>query len=143
MGVIVDTSIWVDIERGRLAPGDVASVTGNEPVYVAPSIIAELEYGIHRAKNSAQRRKRALAVARIKDKPCLVIDAGTGAILGQVAAELDGAGTPSAHRIHDLWIAALALQHNLKVLTHNPRDFENIPGLEVLVMPRNRPQASH
>ncbi len=36
MGVILDTSIWVDVERGRLAPADVAAVTGEEPVYLAP-----------------------------------------------------------------------------------------------------------
>ncbi len=33
MGVILDTSIWVDVERGRLSPGDVARITGDEPVY--------------------------------------------------------------------------------------------------------------
>ena len=42
MGVILDTSIWVDVERGRLAPADVATVTGEEPVYLAPPVIAAL-----------------------------------------------------------------------------------------------------
>jgi predicted nucleic acid-binding protein len=42
--VILDTSIWVDAERGRLAPADVAAVTGEEPVYLAPPVIAELQY---------------------------------------------------------------------------------------------------
>ena len=45
MGVILDTSIWVDVERGRLALADVAAVTGTEPVYLAPPVIAELQYG--------------------------------------------------------------------------------------------------
>ena len=41
MGMILDTSVWVDVERGRLAPLDVAALTGAEPVYVVPPVIAE------------------------------------------------------------------------------------------------------
>jgi hypothetical protein len=31
MGVLIDTDIWVDVERGALAPADIAAVTGAEP----------------------------------------------------------------------------------------------------------------
>jgi len=136
MGVIVDTSIWVDVERGRLAPADVAAITGDEPVYLAPPVLAELEYGIHRAKTADQRHRRAAAVARIRRKPCLVIDAETGATFGRLAADLDAKGRPSAHKVQDLWLAALAVQHNLDLLTANTKDFDGIPGLTVLALGR-------
>lgn len=132
MGVIVDTSIWIDVERGRLAPADIAAITREEPVYLAPPVLAELEYGVQRAQTPAQRHKRAVAVERIRKKPCLGMDAETGLILGRLAADLDSARRPSTHRIQDLWIAALAVQHNLKVLTQNPKDFKGIPGVVVL-----------
>lgn len=135
MGVIIDTSIWIDVERGKLAPADVAAITGAEPVYLAPPVLAELEYGVQRARTSSQRHKRAAAVARIRRKPCLIIDAETGLMFGRLAAELDTRGRPSTHRIQDLWLAALAVQHNLKVLTQNQKDFLGIPGLTVLLMP--------
>jgi predicted nucleic acid-binding protein len=135
MGVIIDTSVWIDVERGRLAPADVAAITKEEPVYLAPPILAELEYGVHRARMPDQRQRRAAAVARIRNKPCLVIDAETGITFGRLAAELDNAGRPSTHRIQDLWLAALAVQHNLKVLTQNPKDFRGIPGVKVLSIP--------
>jgi predicted nucleic acid-binding protein len=135
MGVIIDTSVWIDVERGRLAPADVAAITGVEPVYLAPPVLAELEYGVHRARTADQRHKRAAAVARIRKKPCLVIDAETGITFGRLAADLDTAGRPSTHRIQDLWLAALSVQHNLKVLTQNPKDFQGIPGLTVLPIP--------
>ncbi len=32
VAMILDTSIWVNVERGRLAPADVADRTGDEPV---------------------------------------------------------------------------------------------------------------
>jgi len=138
MGVIVDTSIWVEVERGRLAPADVAAFTGDEPVYLAPPIVAELEYGVQRAKTAAQRTRRASVLARIVKKPCLIIDRETGATFGRLAAELDASGRPYAHRVQDLWIAALAVQHNLKVLTRNKRDFDGIPGLDVIAVPAPR-----
>lgn len=134
MGVIIDTSIWIDVERGRLAPADVAAVTGDHPVYLAPPVLAELEYGIHRAKTAGQRLRRTAAVARIRRKPCLVIDAETGATFGRLAADLDAKGKPSAHKVQDLWLAALAVQHNLDVLTAKTKDFESIPGLTVLTI---------
>ncbi len=134
MGVILDTSIWVDIERGRLAPRDVAALTGDEPVYVVPPVLAELEYGVHRAQTDDQRARRASALDRIRRKPCIVIDKDSASTFGRLSALLDNRGTPSTHRTQDIWIAAIAVQHNLKVLTRNRKDFENIPGLGVLVI---------
>ena len=134
MGVILDSSIWVDVERGRLAPGDIASITGDEPVYLVPPVLAELEYGVHRAATPAQRNRRASALARIKSKPCLSMDKETGSMFGRLSADLDRAGTPNTHRVQDVWIAAIAVQHNLKVLTGNKRDFDDIPGVQVLTL---------
>jgi predicted nucleic acid-binding protein len=135
MGMILDTCIWVNVERGRLSPADVADQTGNEPVYLAPPVIAELEYGVHRAPDPAQRNRRAAALARIKRKPCLMMDKDTGEIFGRLAADLDRAGRPSTHRTHDLWLAALALQHSLTLVTQDRRDFADIPGLKLIVLP--------
>lgn len=42
------------------------------------------------------------------------------------AAQLD-AGTPTPTA--DLWIAATAVAHGLTLVTHNTRDYENIPRL--------------
>ena len=77
MGMILDTCIWVNVERDRLSPADVADRTGSEPVYLAPPVIAELEYGVHRAPDPAQKNRRAAALARIKRKPCLLMDKDT------------------------------------------------------------------
>jgi predicted nucleic acid-binding protein len=139
VGVILDTSIWVDVERGRLSPADVAAVTGDEPVYLTPPVLAELEYGVQRAATPAQRNRRASALARIRRNPCLTVDADTGAMFGRLAADLDASGQPHRARVQDLWIAALGVQHGLKVLTQNVKDFSGIPGLQVLKMPRAEP----
>jgi len=36
MGVIIDTCIWIDVERGALSPADVATYTQQEPVFISP-----------------------------------------------------------------------------------------------------------
>ena len=102
MGVILDTSIWVDIERGRLAPGDVAAVTRAEPVFLTPVTIAELKYGVLRSRTPADRISRAAALARILNKPCLVMDRTTADLFGEIAAGLDSAGRAARYRVQDL-----------------------------------------
>jgi predicted nucleic acid-binding protein len=134
--MILDTSIWINIESGRLAPADVAERTGNEPVYLTPPVIAELEYGLHYTKDAAQQNRRAAALTRIKRKPCLIIDKDTGEIFGRIAAMVDKKGKPSTHRTHDLWVAALALQFDMSIVTQNEKDFADIPGLKLIVLPR-------
>lgn len=38
------------------------------------------------------------------------------------------------HRLHDLWIAAAAIQHRHSLLTRNKADFADIPGLRLLTV---------
>jgi len=139
VGVILDTSIWVDVERGRVTAAEVAALTKDEPVYLAPPVIAELQYGVERAPDAGSRNRRASALARIRRKPCLVLDAETGEIFGRIAADLDSRGKPSAHRTNDLWLAAVAVRHGMKLATGNGKDFAGIPGLDLLVLRSGRP----
>ncbi len=133
MGVLIDTSIWVDVERGAIAPADVAAVTGNAPVYLSPITIGELKYGAEIASSPALRQKRLAALARLRRKPLLSIDEETGEIFGSIAAALRSAGRGSyQHRINDLWIASQAIQHGIQLLTRNAKDFADVPGLELV-----------
>lgn len=134
MGFLIDTCIWVDVERGALAPADVASVTGKEPIYLSPVTIAELKFGAEIAKTPELRQKRLAALHRMQRKPLLRIDEVTADIFGSVAAALRTAGRGSPqHRVQDLWIASQAIQHHLRLLTHNVKDFSDIPGLDLVV----------
>ena len=138
--MILDTSIWVDVERGRLAPADVAAVTGEEPVNLALPVIAEPQYGVvQRSPDAASRNRRASALARIRHKPCLIIDRETGEFFGRLAADVDSRGRPSTHRVNDLWLAALAIQHGMKLATQNERDFADLPGVDLVVLRSRKP----
>ena len=134
MGVIVDTSVWIDVERKALTHVEVSERVENDAVFLAPQVVAELQYGVERASTPEQRNRRSSALAKIRRKPCLIVDRTTGEIFGQIAAQLDRTGAPATHRTHDLWIAALAIQHGYRILTRNAKDFQDIPGLDVVVM---------
>lgn len=133
MGFLIDTCIWIDVERGTLSPDDVASVTGAEPVYLSPVTIAELKFGAENVKSSDIRQKRLAALARLKKKPVLMIDESTGDIFGDVAAQIRKNGLQHHYRVQDLWIASQAIQHGFSLLTHNKKDFEDIPGLNLVI----------
>ena len=133
MGFLIDTCIWIDVERGILAPADVAAITGTEPVYISPVTIAEMKFGAENAKTSDIRQKRLASLARLKKKPRLIIDDATGEIFGDIAAQIRKTGSQYNHRVQDLWLASQAIQHGYRLLTHNRKDFMDIPGLDLIV----------
>jgi predicted nucleic acid-binding protein len=135
MGVILDTCIWVEMERRKLTSEDITRLTDNLPVFLTPFVLAELEYGIYRAKTDDQRVQHMDAIMRIRKMPCLAIDKTTAGIFARLTAQLDSVGKPVLHRVHDVWIAASAIQHRYAVLTRNVKDFENIPGIRLLQLP--------
>jgi predicted nucleic acid-binding protein len=65
----------------------------------------------------------------------IAIDDTTGEIFGRLAAELAAAGRGHDFRIQDLWMASQAVQHGISLLTRNRKDFEDIPGLELVLLP--------
>ena len=140
MGVIVDTCVWIDVERGSISPADVARYTGEEPVFISPVSIAELAYGAENAPTEPLRQKRLAALNRLKKKPTIVIDEETGAVFGSLAAQLRKKGRQTSFRAQDVWIASQAVQHGHRLLTRNPGDFVDIPGLDLVAFGTKPPK---
>jgi len=133
LGFLIDTCVWIDVERGMLAPADVAAITADAPVYL-PVTLAELKFGADAAPDAATRQRRLAALRRIQRKPLLVIDGNTADIFGSLAAKLKAGGRGHRYRVQDLWLASQAIQHGYSLLTRNEKDFRDIPGLDLVVM---------
>ena len=133
MGFLIDTCIWVDIERGAISPADVAKFTKNEPVFISPVTLAELMFGAEKATDERIRQKRMAALDRLRKKPFITIDEITGEVFGRLAATLSRQGKDHNYRVQDLWLASQSIQHGLHLLTRNKKDFEDIPGLDLVV----------
>ncbi len=136
MGVLIDTCIWIDVERGALAPADVASITGDAPVFLSPVTIAELKFGAEAAQDPGVRQRRLAALRRLQRKPLLAIDGNTGDVFGTLAAAIKIAGRGHRYRVQDLWLASQAIQHGYRLLTRNGKDFEDVPGLDLVLVGR-------
>ena len=136
MGVLIDTCIWIDVVRGALAPADVASITGDVPVFLSPVTIAEPRFGAETALDSGVRQKRLAALRRLQQKPLLPIDGNTGDVFGTLAAAIKAAGRGHRYRVQDLWLASQAIQHGFRLLTRNGKDFEDAPGLDLVFVER-------
>ena len=133
MGFLVDTCVWIDVERGALAPADVAALTAGEPVFISPVTLAELRFGADIARDPGMRQRRLVALRRLARKPLLPVDGTTGDIFGSLAAQIRAAGRQHRYRVQDLWLASQALQHACRLLTRNSHDFEDIPGLDLVL----------
>lgn len=135
MGWLIDTSVWIAVERGTLGAADIQAVTRQEPVYLSPLNIAELQFGLEMLQPGAVKQRAAAAIRRLRRKPQLRITVETAEVFGSLAAQLRKAGRAADFRINDLWLAAQAIQRDCRLLTSNPKDFKDIPGLKVVTMP--------
>jgi predicted nucleic acid-binding protein len=132
MGFLIDTNLWIAIERGWLAAGDIHAVTRQLPVFLSPVNLAEVKFGIDLMTDQRKKRKALAALHRMRRKPLLRITAETGEVFGELAAKLAKLGRAHDHRIQDLWLASQAVQRDFTLLTANDKDFRDVPGLKYL-----------
>ena len=130
MGFLIDTSLWVAIERGRLSAADIHAITRQEAIYLSPVNLAEVRFGIELMKDAKQKQRAMTALRRMRRKPLLRITGETAEVFGMIAAKLTQAGRGADFRIQDLWLAAQAIQRDFTVLTSNTKDFKDVPGLK-------------
>jgi predicted nucleic acid-binding protein len=134
VGWLIDTGIWIAIERGTLSAADIHAITQQAPVYLSPINIAEMQFGLELLKSGPMKQKAETALRRMRRKPQLRITVETGEIFGTLAAKLKKVGRDADFRINDLWLAAQAIQRDFSLLTTNAKDFTDIPGLKLVAL---------
>jgi predicted nucleic acid-binding protein len=132
VGALIDSSVLIAAERGRLDLGAALAARGDEPVGMAAITASELLHGVHRAASPVHGRRREAFVERVlASVPVHPFDLVAARIHASLWAQLAARGT--AVGPHDLLIAATALAAGYAVATRDVRSFRRIPGLEVLV----------
>ena len=130
MGGLIDSSVLIGLERGRLDLESKLADRGDEVFFLSVVTASELLHGIHRAGNLAIRTRRSAFVEAILTRfPLLQIDLVTARIHAQIGANLMAAGTSIGP--NDLWLAATCIAHGLSIATGNVREFSRVPGLSV------------
>ena len=134
MGWLIDTSIWIAVERGTRAAADIHAITRQDPVYLSPVNVAEIRFGVALLRSGPQKERATAMLRRLRRKPQLRITIETAEIFGSLAAKLRKAGRDPHVRVNDLWLAAQAIQRDFRLLTSNAKDFADVPGLRVVVL---------
>lgn len=128
MQYLLDTNVCVMYLNGR-------SESVRERMIAEPSqnialcsvVKSELFYGAMRSNNPERTLERQQKfLARFTS---LSFDDAAATTFGQVRADLAKAGTPIGP--YDLQIAAIALVHDLTLVTHNLREFSRVHGLKL------------
>jgi tRNA(fMet)-specific endonuclease VapC len=129
MGALIDSSVLVAAERGKLDLEQHLLALGAEPVALAAVTASELLHGVHRASTKVQRSRREAFVERILSHiETVPFDLVVARIHARLAAELYK--TPVG--AHDLMIGATAVALGYQVATRDLRSFPKIPGLPLL-----------
>jgi predicted nucleic acid-binding protein len=134
MGWVIDTSLWIAVERGMLSAADIHAITRQDPVYLSPVNVAEIRFGQELLPAGAKKQRAEAMLRRLQRKPQLRITIDTAQTFGNLAGRLRKTGRDPHVRINDLWLAAQAIQRNFRLLTSNAKDFADIPGLQMVVL---------
>jgi predicted nucleic acid-binding protein len=120
----LDTNIYADLCRGEARVVDL--VRDAEAVFLPFVVVAELRAGFTLGKRGAENER---VLRRFLAKPgvaALFADEQTTRHYATVLSELRLQGRPIP--VHDLWIAALVLQHELTLCTRD-RHFDHLPQI--------------
>ncbi len=131
MGLILDTCVFIDIER-KQKPMDFSQWQTHGNAYISSITVSELLVGIHMSDTVERRIRRTAFVEAILAKiPAFSFTGETARLHAEIYTNL----TKQKKLIgaHDLIIAATAIAHDCAVLTSNEREFNRIAGLEVIV----------
>jgi predicted nucleic acid-binding protein len=134
VGWVIDTSLWIAVERGALSAADIHAITRQEPVYLSPVNIAEIRFGLDLLRSGVHKQRATAMFRRLRRKPQMRITVETAETFGSLAAQLKKAGRDPYVRVNDLWLAAQALQRGFRLLTSNAKDFADIPGLQIVLL---------
>ena len=132
MAVLIDASILIEAERGRLDLESHVAQRLEEEFFLSVITASELLHGVHRAVQPEVRTKRSAFVEAILERfPLLQVDVVTARAHAQLWAVLAAAGQMIGP--HDLWLAATCLAYGFTMVTTNVREFARVPGLAVEV----------
>lgn len=132
MGFLIDTNLWIAVERGKISAADIYSITGPGPLFVSPVNLAEIRFGIELMNDTTRKQRAMKMLRRMRRKPLLRITGETAEVFGAIAASLTRAGRGHEFRVQDMWLAAQALERKFTLLTANAKDFQDVPNLKLI-----------
>ena len=128
MKLMLDTNICIDIIRERpQAVLDRFKAHAVGEIGISVVTLAELEYGVSASSRPARNREALdQFVSPLEIAP---FDRQATGAYGRLRAVLEKKGQPIGSM--DLLIAAHAVSLNVRLITHNEREFRRVSGLKI------------
>lgn len=124
--VLVDTNIVSAHFKGD--PAVTPKLQASDTIYLPTIVLGEMHFGAHRSPHpdrNLERIERFVTAVTL-----LPVEAATSTLYGQLKARLMTAGQMIPD--NDLWIAALAKQHDLMLVSRD-QHFSHVTGLKWVV----------
>lgn len=122
--VLLDTSAYSAAKKNRTEVQQ--AMAEADGIFFSPITVGELLAGFHKGNQFERNAEQLQRFLKEEVKEVLPLELATAERYAIIHEYLRKAGTPVAP--NDLWIAATAMQHGLKVLTTD-RDFQKIPQI--------------
>jgi predicted nucleic acid-binding protein len=130
MGVILDSSVLIEAERGHLDIDRFINGREMQPFGLSVITFAELLHAVRRADSEKRPIKRSAYVEKVIELfPIYPFGIDTARAYAELWAGLLKKGIQIG--AHDLIIASTAIALGFSVATFDKRDFERIEGLEL------------
>ena len=131
MGTLIDTSVLIEAERGRVDLDDLLARHGSGEAALAAITASEMLYGVHRATTPEHRNHRkAFLESLLAQFAVIAFDLVAARVHARLGAELAASGLRIG--ANDLLIAATAIATGAQVATRDERSFPLIPGLSIV-----------
>jgi predicted nucleic acid-binding protein len=131
VGTLIDTSVLIAVQRGRLDPAQLQDERDDEPVAISAISASELLHGLHRLTSAIARTRAERFVEHVLlSIPVVPFDLDIARVHARLDAELSSAGVSVGDA--DLMIAATAAWLDYRVATRDLRSFPKIEGLRVV-----------
>lgn len=128
MDLLVDTDVFSYIYRDKGPAGSyVKHLVGNA---LALSFITVGELYYWASKHNWGPKSIVDMEGYLKNYIIVPFDYEVAKKYGEIQSALESQGTPVG--TNDVWIAACARRHDIPLVTHNKKDFDNVPGLEII-----------
>lgn len=131
MGTLIDTSVLVWAERGKLNLSEIVE-SFDDDAFISVITVSEMLHGLHRATTAVIRDRRSKFIEQLLELLDVVpIDLEIAREHSKIWAHLAMKGNMIG--MNDSWLAATCVANELAMATHNVREFERVPNLKVSV----------
>ena len=126
--LMLDTNIVSYLMKGHSLANDYLPHLQGKLLAISFITVGEMYFGAENARWGVQKRQKLEETLR--NFVVVPYDHEIARCYARVMVERKRIGRPIA--LHDAWIAACALRHEVPLVTHNAKDFEAITGLSLV-----------